>query len=233
MDTTQKMTCGACGKHVNYVSEFVFHYQNDHMDLVNNKAIIKCINPSCSSSFTRINDLKKHLKKGHCIENVPMHPDGSRKRKYSDIESTSASEFPENRDCGPSKDLNEDENISTSHETGEIEKLPLDYKKNKMIFWQKILMIMKAIIIFKTIYHLVSRHWYSNYTNVVYQRNQRKSPVVDLYLCPRAHGMKLTIEPEYLIPKLSSPKDLQPFPTHETLFYVGHSDIVWTVSVEP
>ncbi|GAB0092224.1 EF-hand domain [Sergentomyia squamirostris] len=122
MDTTQKMTCGACGKHVNYVSEFVFHYQNDHMDLVNNKAIIKCINPSCSSSFTRINDLKKHLKKGHCIENVPMHPDGSRKRKYSDIESTSASEFPENRDCGPSKDLNEDENISTSHETGEIEK---------------------------------------------------------------------------------------------------------------
>ncbi|GAB0089606.1 hypothetical protein DMENIID0001_041780 [Sergentomyia squamirostris] len=184
MDTTQKMTCGACGKHVNYVSEFVFHYQNDHMDLVNNKAIIKCINPNCPSSFTRINDLKKHLKKGHCIENVPMHPDGSRKRKYSDIESTSVSEFPENRDCGPSNDLNEDENISTSHETGEIEK-----------------------------------------TSSGLQEEQ----VVDLYLCPRAHGMKLTIEPECLIPKLSSPKNLQPFPTHETLFYVGHSDIVWTI----
>uniref|UniRef100_A0A1B0DLR0 Ribosome biogenesis protein BOP1 homolog n=1 Tax=Phlebotomus papatasi TaxID=29031 RepID=A0A1B0DLR0_PHLPP len=56
---------------------------------------------------------------------------------------------------------------------------------------------------------------------------------LDLYLCPRAHRMKLTIEPEYLIPKLPSPRDLQPFPTQETLIYSGHSDIVRTISVEP
>ncbi|GAB0094614.1 Ribosome biogenesis protein BOP1 homolog [Sergentomyia squamirostris] len=68
------------------------------------------------------------------------------------------------------------------------------------------------------------------YSRYVHERFLR---CLDLYLCPRAHRMKLTIEPEYLIPKLPSPKDLQPFPTHETLVYVGHSDIVRTVSVEP
>lgn len=56
---------------------------------------------------------------------------------------------------------------------------------------------------------------------------------LDLYLCPRAKRMKLTIEPEYLIPKLPSPKDLQPFPTLESLIYRGHSDIIRCVSIEP
>uniref|UniRef100_A0A7G3AYA7 Ribosome biogenesis protein BOP1 homolog n=1 Tax=Lutzomyia longipalpis TaxID=7200 RepID=A0A7G3AYA7_LUTLO len=68
------------------------------------------------------------------------------------------------------------------------------------------------------------------YARYVHERFLR---CLDLYLCPRANRMKLTIEPEYLIPKLPSPRDLQPFPTHETLIYVGHSDIVRTMSVEP
>lgn len=56
---------------------------------------------------------------------------------------------------------------------------------------------------------------------------------LDLYLCPRAKRMKLTIDAEYLIPKLPSPKDLQPFPTTESMVFLGHTDMVRTISVEP
>lgn len=56
---------------------------------------------------------------------------------------------------------------------------------------------------------------------------------LDLYLCPRAKRVKLNIDAEYLIPKLPSPKDLQPFPTVESLVYNGHTDLVRSVSVEP
>lgn len=44
---------------------------------------------------------------------------------------------------------------------------------------------------------------------------------LDLYLCPRAIKMKLNIEPESLVPKLPSPKDLQPFPTVLAIEYKG------------
>lgn len=56
---------------------------------------------------------------------------------------------------------------------------------------------------------------------------------LDLYLCPRARRMKLNIDAEYLIPKLPSPKDLQPFPTTEALVYEGHTDLVRTITIEP
>lgn len=56
---------------------------------------------------------------------------------------------------------------------------------------------------------------------------------LDLYLCPRARRMKLTIDAEYLIPKLTSPRDLQPFPTVESMIYNGHTDIIRTISMEP
>jgi len=56
---------------------------------------------------------------------------------------------------------------------------------------------------------------------------------LDLYLCPRTKRVKLNIDAEYLIPKLPSPRDLQPFPTVESLVYRGHTDLVRSVSVEP
>lgn len=56
---------------------------------------------------------------------------------------------------------------------------------------------------------------------------------LDLYLCPRAKRMKLNIDAEYLIPKLPSPRDLQPFPTVESMVYRGHTDIIRSVSLEP
>ncbi|XP_066144637.1 ribosome biogenesis protein BOP1 homolog isoform X2 [Euwallacea fornicatus] len=55
---------------------------------------------------------------------------------------------------------------------------------------------------------------------------------LDLYLCPRAIKMKLNIEPESLVPKLPSPRDLQPFPTTLSIEYKGHSDMVRSISVD-
>lgn len=56
---------------------------------------------------------------------------------------------------------------------------------------------------------------------------------LDLYLCPRALKMRLSIEPESLVPRLPSPRDLQPFPTLLALEYLGHSDMVRSISCEP
>ncbi|KAJ8975646.1 hypothetical protein NQ317_012984 [Molorchus minor] len=55
---------------------------------------------------------------------------------------------------------------------------------------------------------------------------------LDLYLCPRAIKMKLSIEPESLVPKLPSPKDLQPFPTILSVEYKGHTDMVRSISTD-
>lgn len=68
------------------------------------------------------------------------------------------------------------------------------------------------------------------YNNFVKERFER---CLDLYLCPRATKMKAQVNPEDLIPKLPRPKDLQPFPTVESIVFKGHSDIVNSVSFEP
>jgi ribosome biogenesis protein ERB1 len=56
---------------------------------------------------------------------------------------------------------------------------------------------------------------------------------LDLYLCPRGKRMRVTVQPEDLIPKLPSSKDLQPFPNVQSLIYRGHTSIIRTISVEP
>lgn len=43
----------------------------------------------------------------------------------------------------------------------------------------------------------------------------------------------MTIEPEDLLPKLPSPKDLQPFPTIQSLVFNGHTDMVRCISIDP
>ncbi|XP_045465857.1 ribosome biogenesis protein BOP1 homolog [Harmonia axyridis] len=55
---------------------------------------------------------------------------------------------------------------------------------------------------------------------------------LDLYLCPRAIKMKINIEPEALVPKLPSPKDLQPFPNVLSRQYKGHEDMIRTISTD-
>ena len=68
------------------------------------------------------------------------------------------------------------------------------------------------------------------YPKYVKERFQR---CLDLYLCPRALKMRLTIEPEALVPQLPSPKDLQPFPTTMSMVFKGHADMVRSITAEP
>lgn len=44
---------------------------------------------------------------------------------------------------------------------------------------------------------------------------------------------QLTISPEDLVPKLPSPRDLQPFPTSEALVMRGHEGLVRSVDFDP
>ncbi|KYM98037.1 PREDICTED: ribosome biogenesis protein BOP1 homolog [Cyphomyrmex costatus] len=68
------------------------------------------------------------------------------------------------------------------------------------------------------------------YPRYVKERFQR---CLDLYLCSRSLKMRLTIEPEVLVPQLPSPKDLQPFPTTMFMVFKGHTDMVRSITVEP
>jgi ribosome biogenesis protein ERB1 len=68
---------------------------------------------------------------------------------------------------------------------------------------------------------------YSKFVNERYER------LLDLYLCPRAHKLRANVNPEDLIPKLPRPRDLQPFPSIQSLIYSGHKDVVRCLSVEP
>ncbi len=62
---------------------------------------------------------------------------------------------------------------------------------------------------------------------------ERFERCMDLYLAPRARKMRLTIQPEDLLPQLPNPKDLQPFPTACALTYKGHANMVRTISIDP
>ena len=67
------------------------------------------------------------------------------------------------------------------------------------------------------------------WSNFIRERFER---CLDLYLAPRQRKMRLTIQPEDLVPQLPRPKDLQPFPTVNSVTYKGHSNMIRTISVE-
>jgi len=67
------------------------------------------------------------------------------------------------------------------------------------------------------------------WSNFIRERFER---CLDLYLAPRQRKMRLTIQPEDLVPQLPRPKDLQPFPTVCSVTFRGHVNMVRTVSVE-
>ena len=68
------------------------------------------------------------------------------------------------------------------------------------------------------------------WSNFIRERFER---CLDLYLAPRQRKMRLTIQPEDLVPQLPKPKDLQPFPTVCSITFKGHSNMIRTVTVEP
>ncbi|XP_077362292.1 ribosome biogenesis protein bop1 [Festucalex cinctus] len=63
--------------------------------------------------------------------------------------------------------------------------------------------------------------------------HERFERCLDLYLCPRQRKMRVNVDPDDLIPKLPKPKDLQPFPTTQSLVYRGHSGLVRSISISP
>merc|ERR1719367_1677990 len=68
------------------------------------------------------------------------------------------------------------------------------------------------------------------YSRFISERFER---CLDLYLAPRARKMRLTIQPEDLVPQLPKPKDLQPFPTGCGITFKGHKNMIRTLSIEP
>ncbi|KAK9473264.1 NUC169 domain-containing protein [Dipodascopsis tothii] len=62
---------------------------------------------------------------------------------------------------------------------------------------------------------------------------ERFERCLDLYLAPRVKKNKLNIDPESLLPKLPSPKDLRPFPVKCSTVFKGHEGRVRSVSVDP
>lgn len=68
------------------------------------------------------------------------------------------------------------------------------------------------------------------YAQTVRERFER---CLELYMCPRQRIRRANVDPESLIPKLPRPKDLQPFPSGQSIVYKGHSDIVHSLSIEP
>ncbi|KAJ3039064.1 Ribosome biogenesis protein 1 [Rhizophlyctis rosea] len=77
---------------------------------------------------------------------------------------------------------------------------------------------------------------YSNFRSIPgYDRfiQERFDRCLDLYLCPRIQKKKINIDPESLIPKLPSPKDLRPFPTALAVTYKGHTGRVRSISLDP
>lgn len=69
------------------------------------------------------------------------------------------------------------------------------------------------------------------YKNLVQEKFER---CLDLYLAPRTRKVKLNIDPESLIPKLPSPRELRPFPTTQCVQYRHpKSTRVRSVSLSP
>ncbi|GAB1597418.1 ribosome biogenesis protein bop1-B-like [Argonauta hians] len=67
------------------------------------------------------------------------------------------------------------------------------------------------------------------YSRFIHERFER---CLDLYLCPRKKSMKVKgLDPEDLLPTLPKPKDLQPFPTIQSVVYKGHKNMVRCISV--
>ncbi|KAJ3311588.1 Ribosome biogenesis protein 1 [Blyttiomyces sp. JEL0837] len=79
-------------------------------------------------------------------------------------------------------------------------------------------------------------HKYPNLRSVPgYARfvQERFDRCLDLYLCPRIQKNKINIDPESLIPKLPSRKELEPYPTQLSIIYDGHQSTIRSFSVDP
>lgn len=88
---------------------------------------------------------------------------------------------------------------------------------------------------YKRKYPFIPRQFSSLRSVPAYDRfaRERFARCLDLYLCPRTKKMRLTIQPEDLVPQLPKPRDLQPFPTVCSMIFEGHKGLVRTISHDP
>ncbi len=77
--------------------------------------------------------------------------------------------------------------------------------------------------------HSCLRH-VGGYDNFIKERFER---CLDLYLCPRKLKRRLNIDPETLVPRLPSPRELKPFPNTLCLQFLGHVGAVRSVAISP
>ncbi len=77
--------------------------------------------------------------------------------------------------------------------------------------------------------HEALRH-VGSYGEAVRERFHR---CLDLYMCPRQTKLRMNVDPEKLLPKLPSAKDLRPFPTGVSVEYLGHTDLIRSLDLSP
>jgi len=77
--------------------------------------------------------------------------------------------------------------------------------------------------------HSCLRH-VGGYDNFLKERFER---CLDLYLCPRKLKRRLNIDPETLVPRLPSPRELKPFPNTLCLQFLGHVGAVRSIAISP
>jgi len=64
-------------------------------------------------------------------------------------------------------------------------------------------------------------------------QEERFQRCLDLYLATRASVKKIRIDPKSLLPKLPKPSELRPYPSQESLMYIGHEAGVTAIDVDP
>ena len=97
--------------------------------------------------------------------------------------------------------------------------------------------VVSLVILTKRVLRWLSMRRYTSLRLVpAYQSSIQESfqRCLDLYLCARKFSKARTgVDPESLIPKLPSPKDLMPFPNMESFVFKGHTSCVVSISVDP
>eukprot|EP01129_Flabellula_baltica_P016196 TRINITY_DN8517_c0_g1_i1.p1 TRINITY_DN8517_c0_g1~~TRINITY_DN8517_c0_g1_i1.p1 ORF type:complete len:685 (-),score=187.72 TRINITY_DN8517_c0_g1_i1:35-2089(-) len=68
------------------------------------------------------------------------------------------------------------------------------------------------------------------YDKIQEERFQR---CLDLYLATRTKQKKVWLDPRSLIPKLPKPSELKPYPSYESIQYIGHTGTVRSIDVDP
>jgi ribosome biogenesis protein ERB1 len=68
------------------------------------------------------------------------------------------------------------------------------------------------------------------YDKIQEERFQR---CLDLYLATRTQQKKVWLDPRSLIPKLPKPSELKPYPSYESMQYLGHQGMVRSIDVDP